>query len=236
MWRQFSAGKVPLDDEPQWPAQPFSLPIPNVVLREASSVGQMDAFFAIAEAWADLVSHFLPENPLVLDVGCGCGKLARFLYLNPKLRYIGVDLYLPSIEWCRRAFQALAGNRFRFEHFNGCSAVYNPQGTIKPSEYRLPCEDRTIDTAVCASLFTHLLEPDCVHYLHELVRALKPGGRAIISIHTQPLPGRRFSGDEARIDVEPEYFIELCRLTGLRLSQTVGLVYGQLVLVFQTAP
>src|SRR5438105_1717677 len=141
LWRQFS-GNTPLDDEPKWPAQPFSLPIPNHVLREASSVSQMDAFLAIGEAWADLVTHFLPEDPLVLDIGCGCGKLARFLYLNPRLKYFGVDLFLPSIDWCRKAFETLGNNRFRFEHFDGYSAVYNPQGTVKPSEYSLPCDTR----------------------------------------------------------------------------------------------
>jgi SAM-dependent methyltransferase len=235
LWRQFSVSNVPLDDEPLWPAQPFSLPIPNLVLRESSSVAELDAFFAIGEAWADLVSHFLPESPVVLDVGCGCGKLARFLYLNPKLRYIGVDLFLPGIEWCRKAFQTLGGNRFRFEHFDGYSPVYNPEGSIKPGEYRLPLENRSIDTVVCASLFTHLLEPDSIHYLREIARVLKPGGRAITSIHTEPVAGTRISGDETRMDIQPEYFVELANETGLHELQTVGLVYGQLVLIFERA-
>ncbi|MGD1097500.1 MAG: class I SAM-dependent methyltransferase [Bryobacteraceae bacterium] len=233
LWQQAAAAVVPLNNEPKWPAQPYSLPIPNAILREASSVSEMDAFFAIGEAWGHMVAHFLPENPFVLDLGCGCGKLARFLYLNPRLRYLGVDLFLPGIEWSRNAFTPLAGDRFRFEHFNGHSEVYNPQGTLKPSEYRLPCEDRTVDTVVCASLFTHLLEPDCVHYLGEIARVLKPSGKAIISLHTEPAPGSLFSGNEARIDIAPSYFLELAGREGLRQGERVGLVYGQDVHVLE---
>jgi SAM-dependent methyltransferase len=108
---------ISIDNDESWSGQPFALPIPNVPLREASSIGELGAFLAIGEAWADMVSHFLPESPVVLDLGCGCGKLARFLYLHPTLRYIGVDLFLPAIAWCRRAFEPLAGEKVSFRAF-----------------------------------------------------------------------------------------------------------------------
>jgi len=97
LWRQAELSRFPLEDEPQWPSQPCALPLPNIKLREASSVAGIDAFLVIGEAWAQMVSHFLPPEPLLLDIGCGCGKLARFLYPNPNLRYVGVDLFLPGI-------------------------------------------------------------------------------------------------------------------------------------------
>ena len=130
LWRQAQLSEFPIDDEPEWPGQPFALPVPNVKLREASSVSDVGAFFAIGEAWAQLVSHFLPPEPLILDIGCGCGKLARFFYINPHIRYIGVDLFRPGIDWCRNAFRELGGARFRFVHFDGVSPLYNPSGTI----------------------------------------------------------------------------------------------------------
>jgi SAM-dependent methyltransferase len=234
MWRQFGQARVPLDNEMSLPPQPLALPIPNAALRESSAIIDIGAFLAIGESWAHVVSHFLPENPLVLDIGCGCGKLARFLYFNPKLRYIGVDLFLPGIDWCRREFGALVGDRFRFEHFDGVSAIYNPCGSIRPRDYRLPVSDGAVDVVVCASLFTHLLETDCVLYLDEIHRALKHGGRAIISIHNEPSAGKLFSGDEARIDIEEAYFLELAKRSGLALAKNVGLVYGQQVLLFET--
>ncbi len=234
MWRQYGES-APLENESRFPAQPFALPIPNAVLRESSSVGHLDIFYAIAEAWGHMVMHFLPENPVVLDIGCSCGKLARFLYMNPALRYVGTDIFLPAIEWCRKAFAPLAGDRFRFEHFDAYSAVYNPQGQIQARDYRFPHQDGAFNAVVCASLFTHLLEPDCVHYLSEISRLLASGGRAIISIHIKPAEGTRFSGDEARIDIDQDYFVELASQAGLQLLQVVGNVYGQQVLVFEAA-
>jgi SAM-dependent methyltransferase len=233
-WRQqYASGNLLPGNDTVWPPQPLAIPLPNLALREASSVGEMDTFLVIGEAWAHMVSHFLPENPAVLDIGCGCGKLARFLYLNPRLTYVGVDLFYPAIEWSRKAFAPLCGERFRFEHFDGYSSVYNPSGKVAVADYRLPCENGSVNTVVCASLFTHLLEPDCVHYLSEIRRTLAPGGKAVISIHSQPAGGTVFSGNEARIDIEPKYFFKLAGDAGLRLAETVGTVYGQQVFVFQ---
>jgi SAM-dependent methyltransferase len=225
--------EVPIDDDPLFSGQPLTLPVPNATLRAASSVREAGAWFAIGEAWACVVSRFLPDAPFVIDLGCGCGKLARFLYLNPRVRYLGLDLFLPAIAWCRRAFHPLAGDRFRFEHFDGYSPAYNPQGTLDPGTYVLPCPDSAADTVVCGSLFTHLSEPVCKHYLHEIRRVLKPRGRAIISIHFEPPAGSVFAGDESRIDIDPDYFRNMARAAGLGEFQTVGIVYGQLVIVFE---
>ena len=233
LWRQFGQTRFPLDNEMSLPPQPLALPIPNAALRESSAINDIGAFLAIGEAWAHVVSHFLPDDPVVLDIGCGCGKLARFLYLNPKLKYVGVDLFLPAIDWCRREFGALAGDRFRFEHFDGISRLYNPFGNIRPQDYTLPIEDGAVDVVVCASLFTHLLEQDCIHYLEEIHRALKHCGRAIISIHSEPSVDTVFSGDEARIDIDENYFLELAKRSDLLCAKRIGLVYGQLVFLLE---
>lgn len=226
MWRGFPLDRLPLMDEQDWPAQPHTLPIPNAVLREAAAVSDVAAFLAIGEAWSQMVSHYLPDAPAVLDLGCGCGKQARFLALNPALTYVGIDLFLPGILWCRRAFAPLA-ERFRFEHFNGISEVYNPGGDIKASEYVFPLDDGSIDMTMCASLFTHLFEADARHYLSEIARVAKPGGRAIISIHIEPSWGTHYSGDEARIDIDEAYFVQMCEAAGLAVEERIGVIYGQ---------
>ena len=222
-WRNTPLELIHHFDEPAFPAQPHTLPIPNEVLREASSVSQVDAFFAIGEAWSQLVARYLPASPRVLDIGCGCGKLARFFYLIPGLTYVGIDLFHPSIRWCQKVFPA---DRFEFIHFDGHSEVYNPTGSVKASEYVLPLADQSVDMTVCASLFTHLFEPDARHYLDEIFRVTKAGGQAIISIHNQPSDGR-FSGDEARIDIAEELFGEMCRESGLAVAERIGVIYGQ---------
>lgn len=233
-WRN-TEGDFPLGNEPAFRGDPYSLPIPNAALRAASSISDLGFWYAIGEAWAQIAVRFLPRDPAVLDIGCGCGKIARHLYMVPGAQYIGVDLFLPAILWCRTAFKELAGSRFLFEHFDGVSEVYNPSGTIKPSEYRLPVKDQSIDMTVCASLFTHLREPDLLHYLSEIHRVLKDDGRALVSIHDEPPAGSRFAGDEARIDIDQEYFLELAASRGLMCSRFIGNVYGQKVFLLESS-
>lgn len=223
----------PQDNEPAFRGDPYALPIPNASLREASSIADIHLWYSIGEAWAHIASHFLPAHPCVLDIGCGCGKMARFFYLDPNLRYIGIDIFLPAILWCKQSFQHLAKDRFHFEHYDGRSRLYNPNGSIEPSEYRLPVEDSSIDMTVCASLFTHLLEPECRHFLGEIGRVAKVGGQALVSIHDEPPAGQRFSGDETRIDIDREYFLDLARDNGLSLRKTIGNVYGQHLVLLQ---
>jgi SAM-dependent methyltransferase len=226
MWRSVPPEALHTIDEQIWPAQPHSLPLPNEVLREASSVSDLTAFFAIGEAWSQMVAHYLPADPRVLDIGCGCGKQARFLYLIPGLTYVGIDLFKPAIAWCEKVF-AHTNGRFRFVHFDGHSEVYNPGGKVKAAEYVFPLQDGEIDMTICASLFTHLFEPDARHYLSEIRRTLKPGGQAIISIHINPKKGKRFSGDEARIDIDEGHFQKMCGEAGLTVAERIGVIYGQ---------
>src|SRR6266480_5683811 len=58
---------------------------------------------------------------------------------------------------------------------------YNPTGRYKASEYTFPFADESFDFAVLCSLFTHMLAEDVEHYLCEVARVLKTGGRCLIS-------------------------------------------------------
>jgi SAM-dependent methyltransferase len=232
MWRSVPLEALHMIDDQDYPPQPHSLPLPNEVLREASSVSQVAAFFAIGEAWSQMVAHYLPPSPRVVDIGCGCGKLARFFYLIPGLTYVGIDLFAPSIRWCNKVFAPFS-DRFQFVHFDGHSEVYNPTGKVKASEYVLPLEDGEADMTVCASLFTHLFEPDAKQYLSQIERITKPGGHAIISIHVEPTAGETFSGDEARIDIDEAYFRKMCEAAGMPVAERIGVIYGQTAFLLQ---
>jgi SAM-dependent methyltransferase len=227
-WRDFPRDSLHHFDEPDLPLQPYGVAVPGYALRTSAGTGDLAMFLGIGEAWAQMVTRFLPADPVVLDLGCGCGKLARFLRLNPRLSYVGVDIFLPSILWCRRAFADVA-DRFRFEHFDGYSEEYNPDGRVVVAAYALPLDDASADVAVCGSLFTHLLEPDAAHYLGEIRRVLKPGGQALISVHVDPPPGERFHGAEGRVDIDEAYFLALCAAAGLDAAERIGVVYGQVV-------
>src|SRR5207302_4096718 len=102
-------------------------------------------------------------------------------------------------------------------------------GDVAVVDYPLPTEANPIDMVVCGSLFTHLFETDARHYLGEIARVLKPGGRALVSLHVEPAPGQAWSGTEVRVDVDEAHFLSACAQAGLRHEQALGLVYGQTV-------
>ena len=61
------------------------------------------------------------------------------------------------------------------------AGAYNPTGKYKPSDFRFPYPDESFDVVLLASVFTHMLPADVKHYMHEIVRVLKPGGRTLIT-------------------------------------------------------
>jgi SAM-dependent methyltransferase len=168
----------------------------------------------------------------MLDVGCGCAKLARFLHLIPTIEsYVGFDVIPESIEWNIKAFAHVKDKRFRFVHADICTDFYNPNGTMNATDYRFPVADGAVNFVVAASLFTHLLEHECRHYLDEIVRSLGKGGQALISIHDEPTAGTKYSGTRRRIDIGRDYFIGMARERGLALSDEVKFV--QRILIFK---
>jgi len=122
----------------------------------------------------------LQHGEAVLDVGCGVGRMAVPLieYLGPAGRYEGFDIMRVNVDWCRRAITRRWPN-FQFQHADIFNREYNPRGAVRCGEYRFPYPDSTFDFAFLTSVFTHLLPPDAEHYLKELGRVLKPGGRCL---------------------------------------------------------
>jgi len=59
--------------------------------------------------------------------------------------------------------------------------MYNPQGKSNARDYRFPFATSSFDFAFLASVFTHMLPDDLENYLSEIARALKPGGKCLIT-------------------------------------------------------
>jgi SAM-dependent methyltransferase len=236
----------PVENDPNFNYSAHQLPIPNSLLRSTVSDPDLGKFLYIGAAWASVCQHFLPEDrrASVLDMGCGVGKTARFLALNPFIEYCGFDIFMPAIEWCRREFPKVTGSRFRFEHFDGISAMYNPKGRMRSQDYVFPVPDSSVDLAIAASLFTHLFEADARHYFQQTFRALKKGGLALFSIHTfedatlffpnaKVDAGASTMGAEGVMLVRPDYFGEWGRASGLRVREALGRVCGQETFLFE---
>lgn len=99
----------------------------------------------------------------VLDWGCGCGRLSRYLLRLGCNRLHGVDIDGYNVDWCK---ENLPGAEFaRIE--------------LMPP---LPFPDEHFDLVIGISVLTHLREEVQFAWLHELRRVLKPGGLALLTI------------------------------------------------------
>ena len=124
----------------------------------------------------------LRPGSVVLDIGCGCGQLASPLAASIDIRYEGVDPDAEAVHWCTQSIGAQFP-KFRFHHVDLRNGYYNPLGAVQPSTWTMPFPDQTFDVIVLKSVFTHMLRTDVQHYLNEIARLLRRGGRCVASLY-----------------------------------------------------
>ena len=157
-----------------YPYMGFNIPID---LMWQTGLGP-DTFAAISAAHHAQLQKWTPIKPdhSVLEIGCGIGRdaipLTKLLQTG---RYLGTDVLKASIEWCSTAITPKCPN-FSFLHMDVRSSLYNSEGTIEPTEVRIPLGDRSVDRIFLFSVFTHMLRPEIEHYLTEFKRLLKLDG------------------------------------------------------------
>lgn len=119
----------------------------------------------------------LEDTSDVADIGSGYGRLAHALQRDPKFAgtYEGLDVLKRHVAWCN---ENLASRHYGFTHLDVQNDRYNPEGETPATEVELPLRRRSVDLAVLTSVFTHLWPYEVVHYLHEVRRVLRRGGRA----------------------------------------------------------
>jgi SAM-dependent methyltransferase len=105
----------------------------------------------------------LAEMGDILDFGCGCGRVLRWLAEEPaNLR--GSDFDGRAIAWCRE---------------NLCFAEFGTNNLEPP----LGLEDESLDLVYAFSVLTHLPLPVQHAWMAELRRLLRPDGILILSTH-----------------------------------------------------
>jgi ubiquinone/menaquinone biosynthesis C-methylase UbiE len=121
-------------------------------------------FITVGKLEAALLSSLgLKSEHLVVDVGCGSGRLALHLSAIPKLRYIGTDIVEDLLAHAQKISRR---EDWKFVLTDGVS---------------IPCADNSADFVCFFSVFTHLTHEDSYRYMLEARRVLKPGGRIVFS-------------------------------------------------------
>lgn len=124
----------------------------------------------------------LRPDERMLDVGSGIGRKTIPLtqYLDANATYEGIDVNANGVAWCREKITSRFSN-FRFQQIDVHNALYNPQGTGSPADYRFPFPDRSFTFVLLGSVFTHMRPAEVEHYLGEIARVLASDGRCLIS-------------------------------------------------------
>ena len=232
----------PVPSEPTDPLTPPRELIDGVGGGDFAAIGR--GFFGHFTKLGGLQPHHR-----VLDVGCGCGRMAvpMIPFLKDSGEYWGFDIVLAAIEWSRSHI-TVNHPRFHFDVADIYNKVYNPKGKSHSLEYRFPHADNFFDFTLLTSVFTHMLAADMEHYLAEISRTLKPGGSCMISFFLlnpearelmvagnanptfeHPQPGCTISNPkypEAAVAYDEQSVRELLVKHGLRLVEPVH--YGSL--------
>jgi SAM-dependent methyltransferase len=105
----------------------------------------------------------LSGGHLVIDVGCGSGRLAQQLVGDKTIRYVGTDVAPRLLE---SAKALTARNDWEFHLVEGIC---------------IPCPDSVADFVTFFSVLTHTTHIESFRYFQEAARCLKPGGYVVVS-------------------------------------------------------
>ena len=119
----------------------------------------------------------LQSTSHVLDIGCGCGRMAAAFtrFLDRSGSYEGFDPAREPIEWCRQHIATRFSN-FHFRCTDTFSARYNPTGTAHAADLPFPYENDRFDVAFAGSVYTHMHVDEIANFITETARVLRPGG------------------------------------------------------------
>jgi len=146
-------------------------PVPPLELRQitndADAVQFLWAGLQHAELFVANYTRHRRSNGLatVLDFGCGCGRLCRYLAMRPDLWTVhACEVNSAHVSWLETSIPAV-------------------RPILSPLEPPLPYEDSQFDLVYALSVFSHLPPERAVPWLTELRRILKPSGLLIFTTH-----------------------------------------------------
>jgi SAM-dependent methyltransferase len=170
-------------------AMAHGLALPPSRLRViVSGTADVDSFLESGQAQARYLRELLASvgRPLedmdeVLDFGCGCGRIARWLADLARPEVNGCDYNPDLVAWC--------DENLPFMH------VLKTE--LQPP---LPYADNTFDFLYAFSVFTHLSVELSGLWMAELSRVVKPGGLMWFTIHGASYRERLLPEQRERFD------------------------------------
>jgi SAM-dependent methyltransferase len=140
----------------------FDRSVPGPLLRyNVAGTTSREQFLEVGRRGAEEIIAALPrpigDDDIVLDLGCGCGRLAR--HFNFVKNLYGVDVDARAIRWCRRHLRGTYETRID------------------------PPPDIAFTLIYAVSIFTHLDEAAQDEALASIHRALAPGGLLVVTLH-----------------------------------------------------
>jgi len=143
----------------------------------------------IAQEVVTAIEKYAKLNPgdSILDVGCGCGRIAAALtqYIDRKGRYIGIDIVPGLIDFARN-FITPRYPHFKFLLLNESNSSYEwwrqIEGEIGIAKLTEGVSAQSIDLAISVSLFTHLDYAFALEMLTSIHQVLKNDGRLFVTV------------------------------------------------------
>jgi SAM-dependent methyltransferase len=140
--------------------------------------GHINFIKTSSDCWLTFLSrNYCTANSRVVELGCGCGRVARVLK-DPWFEgtYVGVDIDDEMLDYCRHNFPP---ERFEFIQSPHKSIAYSSSDAANASAATsslVIAKPDSKDFVYSLSLYSHLLENEATDYLKETYRILKPNG------------------------------------------------------------
>jgi SAM-dependent methyltransferase len=124
---------------------------------------------------SDAGCNFRGDGFHLVDLGCGCGRIASFLApLLRRGRYTGYDVWGEGVAWATENLSSKASNVL-------FKCLTNGSGYEGQKWFPIPEEAGIVDSVMATSLFTHLDEAAGAGYISEIGRVLMPGAAAYLT-------------------------------------------------------